>query len=70
MYYKNLTSFEFDEFDKESYQCSIDYLKKNKINLTKQENILPANKWIIIQQYKNEFYAYYPCDFYTSSINQ
>lgn len=65
MYYTNLTSFEFDEFDSESYQWSLNYLKKNNINLIKHKNILPANKWIIIQQYKNEFYAYHPCDFYT-----
>ena len=63
-HYKNLTSFEFDEFDKESYQWSLDYLKKNKISLTKQKNILPSDKWIVIQQYNDEFYAYYPCDFY------
>jgi len=64
-HYKNLISFEFDEFDKESYQWSLDYLKDNNIHLTTQKNILPSNKWIIIQQYNNEFYAYYPCDFYT-----
>jgi len=64
-HYKNLTSFEFDEFDKESYEWSLDYLKDNNIHLTKQKNILPSNKWIAIRQYNNEFYAYYPCDFYT-----
>lgn len=64
-HYKNLTSFKFNDFDKESYEWSLDYLKDNNIHLTTQKNILPSDKWIVIRQYNNEFYAYYPCDFYT-----
>lgn len=64
-FYNNITNFEFNDFDKESYQTSLDYLKKNKISLNKQKNILPSDKWIAIKYYNNEFYAYHPCDFYS-----
>lgn len=72
IYYKDIASFEFGMFDKESYENSLEYLKTNEVKLQKQKTILPANKWITLKQYKGDFYAYYPCDFYTyfqASIN-
>jgi hypothetical protein len=63
-YYKNITSFKFGEFDYDSYAYSLEYLKKNKIKLKKQKTILPSKKWIKLYRYNEQFYAYYPCDFY------
>lgn len=71
-YYKNLTSFQFGKFDKESYDNSLSYLKTHKIKLKKQKTILPSTKWLTLKQYHGRFYAYYPCDFYTyyqASVN-
>ena len=64
-FYDNITSFKFGLFDKESYESSLDYLKDNKIELSKKRNILPSTKWITLKQYQGKFYAYCPCDFYT-----
>ncbi|WCM42082.1 hypothetical protein MG290_14300 [Flavobacterium sp. CBA20B-1] len=65
VFYNYILDFEFDEFDKQHFQWSLDYLMKNKISLTKQKNILPSNKWIQIKFLNNDFYAYHPCDFFT-----
>lgn len=62
-YYENITSFKFGMFDKESYDNSLDYLKKNKIKLKKQKTIIPSKKWVTLKKYNGQFYAYYPCDF-------
>ena len=64
-FYKNITSFKFGMFDKESYDNSLDYLKKNKIKLKKQKTIIPSKKWVTLKKYNGQFYAYYPCDFYS-----
>lgn len=71
-YYNGITSFTFGALAKESYDNSLEYLKTNKIKLKKQKTVLPAINWITLKQYKGQFYAYYPCDFYTyyqASIN-
>ncbi len=71
-YYNDITSFTFGVFDKESYDNSLEYIKTNKLKLQKQKTVLPALNWITLKQYKGQFYAYYPCDFYTyfqASIN-
>ena len=64
-YYEGITSFKFGMFDKESYDYSLDYLKKNKIKLKKQKTIIPSKKWVTLKKYNGQFYAYYPCDFYS-----
>jgi hypothetical protein len=64
-FYENITSFKFGMFDKESYDESLDYLKKNKIKLKKQKTISLSKKWITLKLYSGQFYAYYPCDFYS-----
>ena len=64
-FYENITSFKFGRFDKESYDESLDYLKKNKIKLKKQKTIVPSKKWVTLKLYSGQFYAYYPCDFYS-----
>ena len=52
-------------FDKESYDNSLDYLKKSKTKLKKQVTIIPSKKWVTLKKYNGQFYAYYPCDFYS-----
>jgi flagellar assembly factor FliW len=64
-YYDAITSFEFDLNDTESYKNSLEFLNDKKIKLKKQKTILPYTKWINLKQYKGEFYAYHPCDFYS-----
>ena len=64
-FYKNITSFNFREFENESYAYSLNYLKANKIKLVKHKPILPSTNWIPLKLYKGNLYAYCPCDFYT-----
>jgi hypothetical protein len=42
------------------------FLKKNNLMLEKQPTILPYKNWIEIKNYRQQWYAYYPCDFYFS----
>ncbi len=62
-FYENITSFKFGMFDKESYDNSLDYLKKNKIKLKRHKTIVPSIKWVTLKKYNGQLYAYYPCDF-------
>ena len=71
-FYDKITYFHFLRFDNASYKYSTDYLKENKLTLTKKKPIIPWTKWVTLKQYKDILYAYHPCDFYThfrSSIN-
>ena len=71
-FYDDITSFEFGEFETESYNNSLDYLKLHHIKLKKEKTILPSIKWIPLEQYKGQLYVYHPCDFnsyYKVSIN-
>ena len=61
--YNEISNFDFNEFDEQSYQSSFDYLRENNVKITKQKIILPIKKWVILHQYKNKLYAYKPCDF-------
>ncbi|MFN5849084.1 MAG: hypothetical protein ACK43K_11385, partial [Chitinophagales bacterium] len=60
-YYKDLTSFTIDSFDKDNYNNSLDYLNKKQEDLIKRKTILPSEKWLELKQYKSKFYLYYPC---------
>lgn len=64
-FYKEITSFTLNAFDKERYDNSLYYLKTNKLRLQKRKTILPSTKWITLKQYKGQFYAYHPCDFFS-----
>jgi len=62
-FYDAISRFGFDEYDEESYNHSLEYLKaKNIILKRKIINGLPL-KWIILYKYKDKFYTYYPSDF-------
>ena len=52
-------------FDNQSYQNSMDFLKENKLILTKKTPVISQTKWVTLKQYKGKFYAYHPCDFYS-----
>ncbi len=70
--YNEISHFKFLQFDKESYKLSTDYLKEKNLTLVKKPSVIPIKKWVTLKQYKNTFYAYYPCDFlfhYRVSIN-
>lgn len=63
-YYDYISNYSFGKFDRQSYDESLEYLKSQKLELTKVSiNDLPK-KWIILNQYKNEFYVYAPSDYY------
>lgn len=71
-YYKDLVRFRFGEFDDKTYGSSLEYLKDKNEKLTKKNPDVFATKWVILQTYHNNFYVYYPCDFYNyfkQSIN-
>lgn len=65
IFYDKICNFDFGTFDKESYHSSIDYLKENKIRLTKVSTGDFPKRWITLKQYKGKFYTYYPSDFYS-----
>lgn len=70
--YDKICDFIFQDFDNESYKYSIDYFKENKLRLTKVKPVVPITKWVILKQYKGQFYAYQPCDLlfhYRQSVN-
>lgn len=62
-FYNNITNFSFSDFDNESYNNSIDYLKENKLPLTKRQPIISWTKWVTLKQYKGKLCVYKPCDF-------
>ena len=62
-FYDKICNFNFGTFDNRSYLSSIDYLKKNKIRLTKVSTGDFPKRWISLKQYKGNFYTYYPSDF-------
>ncbi|HCT24475.1 MAG TPA: hypothetical protein DIW54_14570 [Chitinophagaceae bacterium] len=64
-FYDNVSDFHFGKFDGDSYKYSLQYLKDNRIKLTKHNIIDLPKKWVIIKYYKNKFYAYHPSDFYS-----
>ncbi|MBS1760138.1 MAG: hypothetical protein JST23_08460 [Bacteroidetes bacterium] len=71
-FYDNINDWNFLTFDNRSYQNSIDFLKENKLILTKKTPIIPQTKWVTLKQYKGIFFVYHPCDFFSQykiSIN-
>ena len=64
-FYDKINYWEFLTFDNQSYQNSMDFLKENKLTLTKKTPVIPQTKWVTLKQYKGTFYAYHPCDFYS-----
>jgi hypothetical protein len=71
-FYNNISYFNFQYFDNDSYKYSTDYLKENKLTLTQTKTVIPWTMWVTLKQYKGNFYAYHPCDFlfhFRQSIN-
>ena len=71
-FYDKISQFNFQHFDNESYKYSTDYLKENKLTLTKAKPVIPLTNWVTLKQYKGEFYAYKPSDFlfhFRQSVN-
>lgn len=62
-YYSEISNFAFDDFDHDSYDNSLRYLKNNGIRLMRQPVKGISKQWVVIKQYKNNFYAYRPSDF-------
>lgn len=62
-HYKIISSFQFGEFDRQSYSNSLHLLASKKLRLTKQPTVVPITRWVTLKQYKGKFYAYHPCDF-------
>lgn len=62
-FYLKIGTFSFGDFDNQSYDYSINYFKDNNIVLKKRKIKGIASKWVILQQYKGNFYLYHPCDF-------
>jgi hypothetical protein len=62
-FYDRINYWEFNQYDTASYKYSTDYFKENNLILTKRTPIIPITKWVILKQYKGEYYVYKPCDF-------
>lgn len=64
-FYREISRFDFDEYDKTSFANSLEYLKENGLSLQPVgiDKSLPR-KWINFRQYQGKYYAYYPSDFY------
>lgn len=71
-FYRNIASFDFHEFDGQSYENSLRFLLERKQGLLKGKPVIPIRNWVVLKKYKGIYCAYYPSDFYThfrQSIN-
>ncbi len=71
-FYDKVSRFYFQQFDNEGYNYSLDYIKGNNLNLTKVTPVIPWTNWVILKQYKGQFYVYKPSDFlfhFRQSVN-
>ena len=62
-FYNGINYWEFHHYDTVSYKYSTDYFKENSLILTKRTPVIHLTKWVILKQYKGEYYLYKPCDF-------
>lgn len=63
-YFNLVARFEFNEFDQDTYQRSLDYLKTNRLRLKKHVYADLPLAWTQLQTYKGKLYVYSPADFY------
>ena len=64
-FYDYISDFKFGKYDSDSYNYSLKFLIDKRIKLTKNNVADFPKKWIILKYYKNNFYTYYPSDFYS-----
>ena len=64
-FYNHISDFKLDQFDKDSYEYSLQYLKDKGLRLTKINMKDVPKNWIILKYYKKKFYTYHPSDFYS-----
>jgi hypothetical protein len=70
--YDAISRFEFGLFDDESYKISTEYFSLHRLRLKRHTPVISITRWVALEEYKGQYYAYYPCDFYThfmASIN-
>jgi hypothetical protein len=60
-FYKPIADFRFTDDQERTYAHYLEYFKGQR--LPRFTNRKFPRKWILIHQYKNKFYAYYPSDF-------
>lgn len=63
-YFNLVARFEFNEFNQETYQRSLNYLKANRLSLKKQSYADMPMAWTQLQTYKGKLYVNSPADFY------
>ncbi len=71
-YYDEISQFNFELFDNQSYKISTDYLKEHNLTLKKVKPVIPWRNWVTLEQYKGKLYVYRPCDFlfhFRQSVN-
>lgn len=62
-YYKWLTDFAFNKYDKQSFDANYKYVKRKKPNSFKRKNFTDIQEqWIPVYQYKDKYYLYSPSD--------
>ncbi|MEO7530855.1 MAG: hypothetical protein ABIS69_05570 [Sediminibacterium sp.] len=64
-FYENITGFTFGQFDNDTYESSLRFLKERNVKLFKTKLSLFTTKWVELKMYHGNYYAYSPCDFYT-----
>lgn len=71
-FYDRIANFNFQYFDNDSYKYSIGYFKEQKITLKTTKPVISWTNWVTLKQYKQQYYAYHPCDFlfhFRQSVN-
>ncbi len=65
VFYDQIADFRFGEFDHQPFGYSLDYIKKHQWKLTRRSLGNLPRKWVILQYYRDQFYAYSPSDWYS-----
>lgn len=64
-FYNYVSDFTFNDFAKDSYNYSIDYLRSKKI-LLKKKSVYPLpEEWVMLESYKGNRYVNSPNDYYS-----
>lgn len=64
-FYDEIADFSIDGLGGQSYQNSLTALYERNLKLGRMDTADFPTQWIIVQQYKGQYYLYRPSDFYT-----
>jgi hypothetical protein len=64
-FYDEISDFKFGQFDQESYDYSLEFLKSKNLKLTETKIEDLPRKWIILKLHGGQYFTYKPSDFYS-----